>query len=228
MTEKIIVALDFKTHQEAEQMILSLGDSILYYKVGLELFLNTGGSILQILEKQNKKIFLDLKFHDIPNTTAAASRFAASLPAVNMFNIHASGGTKMIQDSVAAKRPNQSLIAVTALTSLNDKDIQETFQSSLNIEEFTLNLALQSKKAGADGVVCSALEAHTIKSHCGDNFITVCPGIRLNDSPGDDQKRVLTPSEAIKNGADYLVIGRPITGAKNPKETALRIISEIS
>ncbi len=226
--ERLIVALDFQTAKEAEQMVLTLGEHVSFYKVGLELFLNTGGSILEFLASQNKRIFLDLKFHDIPNTTAAAARFAASLDSVSMFNLHASGGTQMIKDSMAVKRADQILLAVTVLTSLDDGDITANFQSPLTASELALNLAKNSKLAGANGVVCSALEAQTIKKHCGEDFITVCPGIRFNDSQVGDQKRVLGPKEAIQNGADYLVIGRPITADPSPKDAALRMLEEIS
>ena len=226
--ERLIVALDFQTAKEAEQMVLTLGEHVSFYKVGLELFLNTGGSILEFLASQNKRIFLDLKFHDIPNTTAAAARFAASLDSVSMFNLHASGGTQMIKDSMAVKRADQILLAVTVLTSLDDGDITANFQSPLTASELALNLAKNSKLAGANGVVCSALEAQTIKKHCGEDFITVCPGIRFNDSQVGDQKRVLGPKEAIQNGADYLVIGRPITADPSPKDAALRMLEQIS
>lgn len=226
--ERLIVALDFQTAKEAEQMVLTLGEHVSFYKVGLELFLNTGGSILEFLASQNKRIFLDLKFHDIPNTVAAATRFAASLESVSMFNIHASGGTQMIKDSVAVKRADQILLAVTVLTSLDDSDITTNFQSPLSASELALNLAKNSKLAGANGVVCSALEAQTIKKYCGADFITVCPGIRFNDSSVGDQKRVLGSKEAIQNGADYLVIGRPITADPSPKDATLRMLEQIS
>ncbi|MGL4393835.1 MAG: orotidine-5'-phosphate decarboxylase [Brevinema sp.] len=227
MKDRLIVALDFSTQAEAENMVQKLGDSVSFYKVGLELFLNSGGKILDFLADHKKRIFLDLKFHDIPNTTAAASRFAASLPSVSMFNIHASGGAQMIKDSVAVKREDQILLAVTALTSLDDEDIHSFFKSPLSASEFALNLAKNAQEAGATGVVCSALEAATIKEHCGKDFITVCPGIRFASDQVGDQKRVLGPNEAIKNGADYLVVGRPITGAENPKEAANRMLEEM-
>ncbi len=226
--ERLIVALDFSTQQDAEKMIDCLGDHVTFYKVGLELFLNTGGKILDYLSQKNKRIFLDLKFHDIPNTTAAASRFAASLPSVSMFNIHASGGSQMIKDSVSAARKDQILLAVTALTSLDDSDVDTFFKSSLGVSEFALNLAKQSKLAGANGVVCSALEAKIIKETCGDDFVTVCPGIRFASDQVGDQKRVLSPREAVQNGADYLVVGRPITADPDPVAAAKRMLEEIA
>lgn len=228
MKERLIVALDFDTQEKAESMIEKLGDSVIFYKVGLELFLNTGGAILDTLSSLNKKIFLDLKFHDIPNTVKAASLFAASKQSVSMFNVHASGCSEMIKQSLEAKRPDQTLIAVTALTSLDDNDIKEYFQTPLKASELALNLAKEAKKAGADGVVCSALEARIIKETCGEDFIAVCPGIRFTDTEDTgDQKRVLSPKKAIRNGADYLVVGRPIIGAKNPKEAAQIMLEEM-
>ncbi|MGL5955924.1 MAG: orotidine-5'-phosphate decarboxylase [Brevinema sp.] len=227
MQERLIVALDFSTQQEAEAMVKLLGEEVTFYKVGLELFLNTGGSILNFLAEHKKRIFLDLKFHDIPNTTAAAARFVAGLSSVSMFNIHASGGFQMIQDSVATARNDQIVLAVTALTSLDSNDIKNSFQSSLDVSEFAFNLAVQAYRAGAQGVVCSALEAGTIKSRCGDQFVTVCPGIRFRSDQKGDQKRTLDPCEAIRNGADYLVVGRPITADPSPKDAALRMLDEI-
>lgn len=228
MKERLIVALDFDSQEKAENMIEKLGDSVIFYKVGLELFLNSAGSVLHTLSLLNKKIFLDLKFHDIPSTTKAASRFAASKKSISMFNVHASGCSEMIKQSLEVKRPDQTLIAVTALTSLDDNDIKEYFQTPLKASELALNLAKATKKAGADGVVCSALEARIIKETCGEGFITVCPGIRFS-ATGDrgDQKRVLSPKEAIRNGADYLVVGRPITDAKNPNEAAEMMLEEM-
>lgn len=226
--EKLIVALDFSTSQEAENMITLLGDTVSFYKVGLELFLNSKGQILDFLTQSHKQIFLDLKFHDIPNTTMAASQFAARLDAVGMFNIHASGGLEMIKKSASVKRNDQILLAVTTLTSLDDHDIQHLFHSEFSASALALNLALCAQEGGADGVVCSALEASQIKHTCGTDFITVCPGIRFQDSSIGDQKRILSPREAIQNGADYLVMGRPITAANSPKDAALRVLDEIN
>ncbi len=228
MKDRLITALDFDNLQDAQNMVKTLGDSISFYKAGLELFLNTGGEILDFLSAENKRIFLDLKFHDIPNTVKAAAKFAANLPSVGMFNIHASGGQQMIKDAMSVTRPDQIMLAVTALTSLDTNDIKELFDSNMDVSELALNLAVQSKKAGADGVVCSAMEAKKIKELCGQDFVTVCPGIRFTDGETGDQKRVLSPSDAIKNGADYLVVGRPITADKDPKSAAERMLKEMS
>ncbi|MGL5721774.1 MAG: orotidine-5'-phosphate decarboxylase [Brevinema sp.] len=225
--DRLIVALDYSDQISASKMIDVLGDEVSHYKVGLELFLNSRGQILSVLEQAHKKIFLDLKFHDIPNTTAAAARFAASLPMVSMFNVHASGGQAMISAATNAKREDQILIAVTVLTSLEDSDIQQNFKSPLTAKELAVNLAILTKNSGANGIVCSPLEAKAIKEACGDSFVTVCPGIRFADSNVGDQKRILGPADAIKNKADFLVMGRPITEAINPKEAAKRALDEI-
>lgn len=225
--ERLIVALDRHSIKTAAQLLDELGDSAIFYKVGLELFLNTGGKILHELSTRQKKIFLDLKFHDIPNTTAAAARFTSHLQNVDMFNVHASGGSVMIQAAASAKQDHQILLAVTVLTSLDDHDISQLFGTNMNSEQLALNLALIAKKSGANGVVCSAREAHIIKEHCGPGFITVCPGIRSGNSASGDQKRTVTVKNAVKNGADYLVIGRPITEAIKPKEAVLRILDEM-
>ncbi|MGL5254386.1 MAG: orotidine-5'-phosphate decarboxylase [Brevinema sp.] len=226
--DRLIIALDYPDQHSAIQMITKLGENISHYKVGLELFLNTRGEILSFLEKEGKKIFLDLKFHDIPNTTAAAARFAASLPMVTMFNIHSSGGKAMISAAAKEKRDDQILIGVTVLTSLENNDISQNFNSSLNTKELAVNLAIITKESGANGVVCSPLEAKAIKEACGDNFVTVCPGIRFSDSNVGDQKRILGPGDAIKNKADFIVMGRPITEDSNPAEAAKRALEEIT
>lgn len=215
--DRLIVALDFQTHEDAQRILDTLGSRVTFYKVGLELFLNTGGAIIDTLSRIGKKIFLDLKFHDIPNTTAAASKFVAGIPGVEIFNVHATGGFQMVREASLAKRPGQILLAVTVLTSLDEQDLQTTFQNNNSILSFAKHLAKESHAAGADGVVCSAFEAASIKESCGANFLTVCPGIRINNNSNlADQKRVLNPYEAIKNGADYLVVGRPITCAPDP------------
>lgn len=178
--QHLIVALDYQTLDEAKQLINLLGDEVLIYKVGLELFLNTQGAILDYLASQNKQVFLDLKFHDIPNTTAMASLFA-SKKNILMFNLHISGGVKMIEACVnILKTTNSSskLIGVTVLTSMNDEDIKSLFHTTLTTKELVLNLAQLGYQAGLDGVVCSSQEAKQIKNTCDKNFITVCPGIR--------------------------------------------------
>lgn len=227
--ERIIVALDFSNLEEAKTMIEKLGDSIVFYKVGLELFLNSKGEILDYLNKKNKKIFLDLKFHDIPNTTAMASIFAAKKN-IEIFNIHASGGKNMMRKVVSeAKKINKNILAigVTILTSFSEEELKETFRSNLTLKELALNLAKLAKESGMDGVVCSPWEARDIKNILGKDFKIIAPGVRPRWSAANDQERIMTPKNAIENGCDYLVIGRPITKNENPKVAVQMILDEI-
>lgn len=227
--QHLIVALDYQTLDEAKQLINLLGDEVLIYKVGLELFLNTQGAILDYLASQNKQVFLDLKFHDIPNTTAMASLFA-SKKNILMFNLHISGGVKMIEACVnILKTTNSSskLIGVTVLTSMNDEDIKSLFHTTLTTKELVLNLAQLGYQAGLDGVVCSSQEAKQIKNTCDKNFITVCPGIRPSWADTNDQQRIMTPYEAMQNGCDYIVVGRPITKTQNPLMATQKILQEM-
>lgn len=228
--EKLIIALDFNSKEEAIELIEELKDEAIFYKVGLELFLNSKGEIIDYLIEKNKKIFLDLKFHDIPNTTAMASVFAAKQN-VFMFNIHTTGGKNMMKKSVEeVKKINKDnlLIGVTVLTSLSENDIKETFQSNFSIKEFAINLAKNAKESGLDGVVCSPKEASFIKKECGINFKTICPGVRPNWAEKNDQERIMTPKEAIENDCDYLVIGRPITKSENRLKACQMIIEDIA
>jgi len=230
---KLIVALDFTEEKRAEEMVKSLGDSVDFYKVGLELFLNSRGNILDFLKKEKKKIFLDLKFHDIPNTVAQAAKWAADLE-VEMFNVHASGGRemqKMTVDAVNHEAVKNGvkpplLIAVTVLTSFDEEGFAEVgFKKPIN--ESALQLANISQETGMDGVVCSALESKSIKKAFGEDFLTVCPGVRPLWAASQDQKRIVTPAQAQENLADYIVVGRPITGNEEPFKAALRILDEL-
>ena len=233
MQEKIIVALDFPTQEAACHLVDELGDTIQYYKVGLELFLNSRGSILDELKKRHKKIFLDLKFHDIPNTVAQAARWATKL-GVDMFNVHASGGSDMLKATMTAisdtcaqeNLPLPTIIGVTILTSFDEAGLARVgFRE--NIQTTALNLATLCHEANLSGVVCSPHEVKTIKDHLGQDFLTVCPGIRPTWAAKGDQKRITTPRDAIKLGVDYMVIGRPITKADDPRQAAQKIRSEI-
>lgn len=230
---KLIVALDFTEEKRAEEMVKCLGDSVDFYKVGLELFLNSRGNILDFLKKEKKKIFLDLKFHDIPNTVAQAAKWAADLE-VEMFNVHASGGRemqKMTVDAVNHEAVKNGvkpplLIAVTVLTSFDEEGFAEVgFKKPVN--ESALQLAKISQETGMDGVVCSALESKSIKNAFGKDFLTVCPGVRPLWAASQDQKRIVTPAQAQENLADYIVVGRPITGNEEPFKAALRILDEL-
>lgn len=227
--DRMIIALDFSTMNEAIELVNKIGDGATFYKVGLELFLNSKGEIIEYLAKKGKKVFLDLKFHDIPNTTAMASVFAAKQN-VFMFNVHASGGKKMMKKVVEeSKKVNGDnlIIGVTILTSLSEEDIEETFNSKYSLKELALNLANLAKESGLDGVVCSPWEAMSIKEKCGKDFKTVCPGVRPQWAATNDQQRIMTPKDAIKNGCDFLVVGRPITKNENPLKAAKMVEEEI-
>ena len=234
MNDKLIVALDYATEQDAMALVNQLGDAVSYYKVGLELFLNTRGSVVDLIKAQNKKVFLDLKFHDIPNTVAQAVAWAASL-GVDMFTLHSSGGEEMMRKSVETvnevcerlniKRPN--MVGVTILTSFDEEGIAKVGYKN-NIADTVLNLAGLCKTSGMSGIVCSPHEAAKIKETYGSDFITVCPGIRPAWASAGDQKRITTPADAIRIGVDHMVVGRPITKAENRHEAALKIIEEIN
>lgn len=231
--EKLIVALDYAYENEARELVTQLGDAVSYYKVGLELFLNTRGSIIDFLKHKEKKVFLDLKFHDIPNTVAQAAAWAASF-GVDMFTLHASGGAEMMRTSVdnvtnICERLNvkmPKMVGVTILTSFDESGIARVGFKN-NIADTVLNLAKLCQESYMSGVVCSPHEVEAIKMYCGKEFLTVCPGIRPEWAAKGDQKRITTPSDAIRIGVDYMVVGRPITKAKDPKEAALKIVEEI-
>ena len=227
--DRIIVALDYSNPEDAKNIVEKIGDAATVYKVGLELFLNSRGEMVDYLVERGKKVFLDLKFHDIPNTTTMASLFAAKEKCF-MFNVHASGGRKMMS-SVASKVKEFNrevlVIAVTVLTSFSEEELKETFNSSYSLNELALNLAKLSKESGLDGIVSSPWEAKTIKEICGENFITVCPGVRPKWSAANDQERIMTPKEAMMNGCDYIVVGRPITKHENPAEAFKLVLDEV-
>ena len=225
----IIVALDAKSQYDALTIADQLDPSLCRVKVGKELFTHEGPNVVKALHGRGFEIFLDLKFHDIPNTTTMASLFAARQN-VKMFNVHASGGKKMMErvaKEVKALNPNTLTIAVTILTSFSEDDIADLFKSELSLKELAMHWAKLTKESGMNGVVCSPWEAKAIKEVCGNDFVTVTPGIRPAWSAANDQTRIMTPAEALQNGCDYLVIGRPITGAENPKEAAERVLAEM-
>lgn len=214
---KIIVALDYQDATSALNLVRQLNPQMCRLKVGKELFTAAGPQLVEALHQQNFDVFLDLKFHDIPNTTAKACQAAANL-GVWMVNVHASGGVEMMQAAREAVDKNQTkplLIAVTVLTSMSEQSLQKIgIQTPL--QQHVLNLATLSKEAGLDGVVCSAQEAALLKANLGEDFCLVTPGIRPKNAAKDDQTRIVTPQDALKLGAHYLVIGRPITQAENP------------
>ncbi|RQH25785.1 orotidine-5'-phosphate decarboxylase [Okeania hirsuta] len=231
--DKIIVPLDVPTEAAAIALIDQLPE-IIWWKVGLELFVSCGPKIISILKERQKRIFLDLKFHDIPNTVAGACRAAASY-GVDLLTIHATAGRVALtsaQEAIveAAKVTGQNpprLIAITILTSLNSRDVAFDLKIPLELPEYVLQMALLAQESGLGGAVCSPQEVEQLRRVCGDDFVLVCPGVRPTWAEKGDQKRSLTPGQAIKAGADHLVIGRPITAAADPKGALERICQEI-
>lgn len=233
---RLIVALDYNNMEDAVKLTERLGDKISIYKVGLESFLSTDGKLVDYLHEKGKKVFLDLKFHDITNTVKMACANAA-VKNVFMFNIHCSNGSRTMKEVAELVKESGSeslLIGVTVLTNLGEEDLQEMFRSSMKLEEVVLNLANLAKKSGMNGVVCSSQESKKIKEMAGNDFVTVCPGVRpkftlnVDNRSNDDQTRIMTPFDAIKQGVDFLVVGRPITKAEDPVKATEMILEEIS
>lgn len=224
---KIIVALDFQNAKTAINFARQLNPQMCRLKVGKELFTAAGPQLVEALQQQNFEVFLDLKFHDIPNTTAKACQAASNL-GVWMVNVHASGGLEMMQAAREAVDKNTFkpiLIAVTVLTSMSEQALQKIGVQT-PLQQHVLNLATLTKEAGLDGVVCSAQEAALLKENLGQDFCLVTPGIRPKNAAKDDQTRIVTPQDALKLGAHYLVIGRPITQAENPLKALEDIFQE--
>ena len=224
----IVVALDYPTPKQALEMAQQLDPTKCRVKVGKELFTASGPAILEQLHKLNFDVFLDLKFHDIPNTCAGAVAAAAEL-GVWMVNVHASGGERMMNaaaEAIANKNNKPILIAVTVLTSMEQSDLAG-IGLDISPQQQVERLAKLSKQSGMDGVVSSAQEIELIKDICGKDFLTITPGIRPAGSASGDQRRIMTPEEAVNIGGDYLVIGRPITQSSNPKDACLDIINSL-
>lgn len=224
----IIVALDAKSQYDALTIAEQLDPALCRVKVGKELFTHEGPSVVKALHDKGFEVFLDLKFHDIPNTTAQAVCAAADL-GVWMVNVHASGGRKMMETCVErlkAGNYNTQLIAVTVLTSMGREDLKDI---GLDIEPFeqVKRLAKLTQDSGLDGVVCSAQEAKMLRETLGQDFALVTPGIRPAGSNADDQKRIVTPNQAMLDGSTHLVIGRPITQSENPSQTLRDILATI-
>jgi orotidine-5'-phosphate decarboxylase len=224
---KIIVALDYADAASALKLVNQLDPALCRLKVGKELFTAVGPQFIEELTQKNFGVFLDLKFHDIPNTVAKACSAASNL-GVWMLNVHASGGLEMMQAARQAVNNSDTkplLIAVTVLTSMNQASLNQVGIHT-DLATHVLNLAKLTQQAGLDGVVCSALEATALRSQLGNDFCLVTPGIRPAHTNQDDQSRVVTPADALKNGASYLVIGRPITQAANPLKALEAIHAE--
>ncbi|KAF0220059.1 MAG: orotidine-5'-phosphate [Geobacteraceae bacterium] len=228
---RIIFALDVETIAEARHWVSVLTGRVGMFKIGKQLFTAHGPEIVRMVENYGGEVFLDLKYHDIPNTVAMASREAARL-GVKLFNLHALGGYEMMAGTVemldreftGMKRPK--VLAVTILTSSTEATLREV-GIDLPVQEMVVRLAKLAKKAGIDGVVASPLEVPLIREACGNDFLIVTPGVRPASSSTDDQKRVMTPGEAVAAGSDYLVIGRPIAAAPDPLRACETIIDEI-
>jgi len=228
---KIIFALDVESMAQAEKWADILAPHVGMFKIGKQLFTACGPDVVKAIIERGGEVFLDLKYHDIPNTVAMASLEAARL-GVRLFNLHALGGYEMMAKSVEALKrefPDESrprVLAVTILTSSNEETLRDV-GIDLPVSEMVVKLAKLAKKAGIDGVVASPLEIPLIRAACGPDFLIVTPGVRPAFASTDDQKRVMSPAEAVRAGADYLVIGRPISAAQCPVRAVEMIIEEI-
>ena len=226
--ERLIVALDVSCAKEAQKVVARLGHAVQIYKVGMQLYTGEGPQMVRDLVASGHEVFLDLKYHDIPNTVAAAVREAAQL-GVSMLTVHASGGTKMLHAAVEAAREKSSslkVLAVTVLTSMDDQDLNETGVEGPVVDQVVW-LASLALEAGCAGVVSSAWEVKTLRTKLGGKFLAVTPGVRPAGAAHGDQARVATPAEAIAAGATHIVVGRPITAAPNPGAEAARILREL-
>jgi len=234
MSEKIIVPLDVSAEREAIALIEGLPE-VTFWKVGLELFISSGPSILAALKARNKRIFLDLKLHDIPNTMAGASRVVGRY-GVDLLTVHAIAGsaalsaaqTAVVEGAKAAGCDAPRIVAVTLLTSIKRAALLSELQVPVESGHYAQKLALLAQQSGLAGAVCSPQEAAMLRIACGDDFLLVCPGVRPAWAQKGDQQRTMTPIEAVQAGVDYLVIGRPITQADDPAAAFARICEEMA
>ena len=227
--EKLIVALDVSTAAAAQKIVAAVGDSALTYKVGMQLYTAEGPQAVRDLVASGRRVFLDLKYHDIPTTVAAAVHEAGKL-GVSMLTVHAAGGGKMLHAAVHAAQlvnPNLQVLGVTVLTSMDDGDLEKIGIPG-SVQEEVLRLAALALDNGCKGIVASAREAPRLRSEIGGHFALITPGVRPAGSPHGDQARVVTPAEAIAAGASHIVVGRPITEAPNPEAAARAILEQIS
>jgi orotidine-5'-phosphate decarboxylase len=226
--ERLIVALDVSSSTEAQKIVAGLGGSVQTYKVGMQLYTAEGPQVVRDLVAAGKRVFLDLKYHDIPNTVAAAVREAARL-GVSMLTVHASGGTKMLRAAAEAAREKSSgaqVLAVTVLTSMDEQDLTSTGVPGQVVDQ-VVRLASIAVKAGCAGIVSSAQEVRTVRARLSGDYLAVTPGVRPVGSAHGDQARVVTPAEAVAAGATHIVVGRPITAAANPALEAEKILREM-
>ena len=229
MDEKVIIALDFDSAETVYAFLDRFGGKRLFVKIGMELFYAEGPAIVREIKRRGHKIFLDLKLHDIPNTVKKAMKVLSSLD-VDMCNLHAAGAGEMMKAAIEGlTREDGSrplLIAVTQLTSTDEKALHEELLIGESMENTVKSYALNAKNAGLDGVVCSPLEAGKVHEICGNGFLTVTPGVRFADGDKGDQKRIATPAKARELGSDYIVVGRPITAAPDPEAAYERCMKE--
>jgi orotidine-5'-phosphate decarboxylase len=226
--ERLIVALDVSSSTEALKIVAGLGDSVQTYKVGMQLYTAEGPQVVRDLVAAGKRVFLDLKYHDIPNTVAAAVREAAQL-GVSMLTVHACGGTKMLRSAAEAAQGKSSglqVLAVTVLTSMDEQDLAATGVPGQVVDQ-VVRLASMALKAGCAGIVSSAQEVRTVRARVSGDYLAVTPGVRPAGSAHGDQARVVTPAEAVAAGATHIVVGRPITAAANPAVEAEKILREM-
>jgi orotidine-5'-phosphate decarboxylase len=227
--QRLIVALDVSSAAAAQKIVAAVGDSASSYKVGMQLYTAEGPQIVRDLVASGRRVFLDLKYHDIPNTVAAAVGEAAGL-GVSMLTVHASGGSKMMRaatDAARDRNPALMVLAVTVLTSLDDNDLYKLGVHG-RVQDQVLRLSALALASGCQGVVASAREASALRSELEGDFVIVTPGVRPLGADPDDQARVVTPAEAIAAGATHIVVGRPITGAVDPAGEARAILGQIS
>lgn len=227
--DRVIVALDVPNLQEAIALVDLLPD-VSFWKVGLELFVSAGSEILNLLNERQKKIFLDLKFHDIPNTVAGACR-SASQYGVDLLTLHTSGGREALKaavEAIACVPHPPRLLGISLLTSINSRALAFDLKIPLELSEYTLQMALLARESGLGGAVCSPREVRQLRQICNEDFLLVCPGIRPRGFIVDDQQRVMGPKEAFQAGADYLVMGRPITAAPDPSQAWSRLCLELA
>lgn len=225
MRDRLIVALDVSRAAEAQSLVQRIGDAAGIYKVGLQLFASEGPAVVRELVRSGRRVFLDLKLHDIPNTVSHAVQAAVELGA-HMLTVHAGGGAAMLRAAAETAGGKLNILAVTVLTSLNDDDMQEVGISG-RLSDQALRLAALARSAGCAGIVTSPREAQLIRKSLGEGFAIVTPGVRPAGAETHDQQRIATPAQAITNGASHIVVGRPITHAPDPAQAARAIISEM-
>ncbi len=232
--DRLVLALDVNTMEEAKLLVTELKDYVGIFKVGLQLYTSVGPDIIKMIRDEGRDIFFDGKFHDIPNTVAKAGANLIK-QGVTFFNVHITGGSKMISTCLKLSRetarsygfPKPTVLGVTLLTSFGQKTLTEELLINHNINDYVSQLAKVAKESGLDGIIASAADVPKIKKTCGEDFIILCPAIRPTWSVVNDQIRVVTPGDAIKAGVDYLVIGRPITSARDKLSAVKLVIDEM-